>query len=106
MLFDVCCRHLTFKRVLFLLMSLAATPVTSVDATQCFHPRSKLHFFFFLLRSSYEQRDAILQATSVCIQNSTAVKVSHLAEEDGAEQEDGVEEQQTQTQPPIQLPAV
>ena len=34
------------------------------------------------------------------------LKASHLPEEDGAEQEDGIEEQQTQTQPTIQPPAV
>lgn len=35
-----------------------------------------------------------------------SLRFSHLAEEDGAEQEDGVEEKQAQTQPAIQLPAV
>ena len=34
------------------------------------------------------------------------LKASHLPEEDGAEQEDGIEKQQTQTQPAIQLPVV
>ena len=33
-------------------------------------------------------------------------QASHLAEEDGAEQEDGVEEQQTQAQPAVQPPVV
>lgn len=33
-------------------------------------------------------------------------KASHLPEEDGAEQEDGVEKHQTQTQSTIQPPAV
>lgn len=31
---------------------------------------------------------------------------SHLPEEDGAEQEDGIEEEQAETQPAIQLPVV
>lgn len=37
---------------------------------------------------------------------SEGLTFSHLAEEDGAEQEDGVEEKQAQTQPAVQLPAV
>lgn len=34
------------------------------------------------------------------------LKASHLPEEDGAEQEDGIEKQQTQTQPAVQPPVV
>lgn len=34
------------------------------------------------------------------------LKASHLPKKDGAEQEDGIEEQQTQTQPTIQSPVV
>lgn len=45
--------------------------------------------------------------SSCCLTGLTFdLKASHLPEEDGAEQEDGIEKQQAQTQPSIQPPAV
>lgn len=98
-------------------------PIMSVD-TQCFHPEQH-HKSYYKQKIKY---DIFLQRTSVCIHvvvrcgtepcravvelfrgNSrglASLRVSHLAEEDGAEQEDGVEEKQAQTQPAIQLPVV
>ena len=34
------------------------------------------------------------------------LKTSHLAKQDGAKQEDGIEKQQAQAQPPVQPPVV
>ena len=42
-----------------------------------------------------------------CLTGSTSdLKASHLPEEDGEEQEDGVEEHETQTQAAVQPPVV
>lgn len=69
-----------------------------------------------LHRNSHEEHDMAsgkrtrgrkVGTQACCLIGSTFdLKASHLPEEDGAEQEDGIEKQQTQAQPAIQPPVV
>lgn len=60
-------------------------------------------------RHGFRKEDARQKGrySACCLIGSTFdLKASHLPEEDGAEQEDGIEKQQTQAQPAIQPPVV